>query len=109
MSYFEEMDDVEFGARLFESEMGTEMDENELHVNRCIKKGRRAKQLKTNNIIWHRNRDCYHHSWPGDKIASNRRNAQVRRDNIKLNHDAVRTNTEDYDEVDVCPPQLRRY
>lgn len=109
MSYFEEMDDMEFGAKLFESEMENDVNEEEVHAQRCIAKGKRAKQLKANNIIWHRNRDCDHRSWPGDKIASDRRNAKARRDTLELKHEAMTVNPEEYDTVDTMPAKARRY
>ena len=109
MSYFEEMDDMEFGAKLFESEMETEVNEEEIHAQRCVAKGKRAKQLKTNNIIWHRNRDCEHTSDPFDKLASDRRNAKARRDTLNLRHEAMTVNPEEYDTVDTMPVKARRY
>lgn len=103
MSYFEEMDDFEFGAMLFESEMGTEMDEDELHMNRCIKKGKRAKRKQRNDLMWWRHRE-----FPSDmlkRMEMKVSNKRARGDLVKLKAKArcVSLEEEELDGLDILP------
>lgn len=81
--------------------------EEEIHMQRCVFKGKRAKRKQRNDLFWWRHRE-----WPTLKdsvLAARRYNAKVRRDNVMLRYDAMHTHADDYDEVDVMPPKARRY
>ena len=104
---FNEMDDFDFGVSLYESEMEETQCEEQMHMNRCVIKGKRAKRMQRNNLLWWRHREWP--SWVGNVLADRRRNAKVRRDNVMLRYDAMHTHTDDYDDVDIVPAKARRY
>ncbi|MBO5179635.1 MAG: hypothetical protein J6B87_04750 [Clostridia bacterium] len=103
MSYFEEMDDIEFGEKLFESEMGTEMNEEEIHAQRCVAKGKRARRLIRNNIFSRR-----HGDWPSDmsrRMEMKASNKRARYDVMKMNVEARNTmlEEEELEMLDILP------
>ena len=113
MSYFEEMDDMEFGAKLFESEMENDINEEEAHAKRCIAKGKRAKNVKTQKLLWYRKHKIEERYDPHymnlRNCSAKRRNTKVRRDTLNAKHEAMTVNPEEYDTVDAMPAKARRY
>lgn len=112
MSYFEEMDDIEFGAQLFESEMGTEMNEEEAYMQRCIIKGKRAKSVKTQKLLWYRKHRIEAHYDPNamniQKYKARLSSVKARNDMLVFSQRLKCMSVEEYEDADVIPAKHRK-
>ena len=101
--FFNQMDDFGMGVSLYESEMETDMNEEELHMQRCIIKGKRAKRKQCNDLMWWRHRE-----FPSDmlkRMEMKVSNKRARGDLVKLKAKArcVSLAEEELDDIDILP------
>ncbi|MBR4111020.1 MAG: hypothetical protein IKK43_04975 [Clostridia bacterium] len=110
---FNEMDDFELGVSLYESEMETEINDQQRHMQRCILKGKRAKRVKNQKILWWRK---HHFEQRYDPNSMNLRKYTAELAHIKSRNDtlvfskAIKGMPADmYDDINIMPVKYRRY